>query len=152
MKDRISAFEVFLSSQPDPCRLCGNGRGRNEARARVKISLRIGVGKGNGAATIDELLIDGLFRQGLLEARRRITVKVAANKRGRIYPCEDSSLSGRALWKPFDPESRIRDGDTAVKRESGFFIFEERKQFCLYPVKRIVRAARANPHSVYKDQ
>ena len=79
-------------------------------------------------------------------------MEVTPDQRSGIHARQNRSLTGGALREPVDAEARVGHCHLAAERQSRLFVFEVGEELGFKPIKRIVWAARADPHSVYKDQ
>ena len=79
-------------------------------------------------------------------------MQVASDQRGGIHPREDGGLACGALRQPVDSEARVGHCHPAVEWQSRLFTFEVSEELGFKPIEWIVRAARADSDSVYKDQ
>ena len=79
-------------------------------------------------------------------------MEVSPDQRCGIHARQNRRLTGGALREPLDAEVRVGHGHPTIEGELRLFVFEVGEKLGINPIKRIVWAASADSHSVYKDQ
>jgi hypothetical protein len=86
-----------------------------------------------------------------LQTGRRVAMKMAPYQLGCVHSGQDCGLAGGALGQAFNPQARIGDCKSPVKRQPNLFTLEDRKELRVQSVKRVVIPSCPNADTIDED-